>query len=184
MRFRVAAVLVLAFGLLGCLMPVDGLIRIPDPDPSPNTPEYLVPGWKCPASEDMHAIAAIVNPPCSWVPGAMFVQSCRKEVSERRLLAFGCVRVPKVAIWYIMTPPFDADRHLNPNVPIQNWNVWAPYTTEAECQAALVALKPSHDVVQERLAVTQPLQANRQDEIDATTRFAQCASSDVARPDL
>jgi hypothetical protein len=172
------------FGLFGCAMPVDGLIRIPDPDPVASTKPPLIPGWKCPASRGMDHFVAVINPPCSWVPGGVLVSSCRKELAEHELLAFGCVRVPKVAVWYVMLPPLDAERRLNPTVPVQDWDIFKPYKTQRECEIALAPFKlHTIDVAQERLALLQPLQGSRQDQVAAQAQYAQCASSDVARPE-
>ncbi len=177
-------VFVAMVALIGCALPVDGLIRIPDPDPVASAQPPLIPGWKCPASRDMDHFVAVVNPPCSWVPGGPFVSSCGKALAEHRLLAFGCVRIPKVAVWYLMLPPLDADRRLNPNVPVKDWDIFKPYKTQPECETAVAAFKPHNiDAAQERLALIQPVQASRQDEVAAKAQYARCASSDVARPD-
>jgi hypothetical protein len=95
---REFVVFVAMVAFFGCAMPVDGLIRIPDPDPVTSAEPPLIAGWKCPASRDVDHFVAVVNPPCSWVPGGVFVSSCRKKLAEHQLLAYGCVRVPKVAV--------------------------------------------------------------------------------------
>jgi hypothetical protein len=83
-----------------------------------------------------------------------------------------------------MLPPLDADRRLNPNVPIKDWDIFKPYKTQPECETAVAAFKPHNiDVEQERLTLLQPVQGSRQDEVAAKAQYAQCASSDVARPD-
>jgi hypothetical protein len=169
---------------VGCAMPVDGLVRIPDSDPVTSAQPLPIPGWRCPASQEMDHFVAVVNPPCSWVPGGPFVPSCRKEMAEHQLLAFGCVRVPKVAVWYLMLPPLDADRQLNPNVPVEDWDIFKRYKTQPECETALATFKPHNiDVAQERLALLKPLQGSRQEEVASQGQYAQCASSDVARPE-
>jgi hypothetical protein len=184
LNVRDFVVFVATVGLFGCMMAVDFVIHIPDPDPVASTQPALIPGWKCPASRDIDHFVAVVNPPCSWIPGGPLVSSCRKELAEHQLLAFGCIRVPKVAVWYLMLPPLDADRRLSPNVPVKDWDIFKPYSTRPECETAIDALKPRHiDVAQERLALIQPVKGSRQDEVAAQAQYAQCASSDVARPD-
>ncbi len=99
-------------------------------------------------------------------------------------MADGCVRVPKVALWYLMLPPLDASRRLNPSVPLKDWDIFKPYKTQPECEVALAAFKPhTIDVGQTRLALLRPLQDSRQDQVAAQAQYAQCASSDVVRPE-
>jgi hypothetical protein len=180
---RLMVAFVLMVTVFGCLEPLDLEVRPPGFDPvGAETP--LLPGWKCPASNDMDHVVAVANPPCSWVPGASLAPSCQKEMEEHRLLAYGCVRVPKVPIWYVMLPSLDAERRLNPNVPIKDWDIFKPYKTRAECQTAVAALKPrKDDVADRRTELMQPVGDTPQDELAAQAPYAQCASSDVARPD-
>jgi hypothetical protein len=182
MRFRDAAVLLFALTLLGCVAPFDPYIRIPDPDPATNEQPPLIPGWKCPAPKDTTHFTMIPNPPCSWVPGGVLLQSCRKSYVERHLEAEGCVRVPNLAVWYMLVPP-DGARPLNPNESLQNWPAIETYKTEPECQTALTELKSSFGVARRRLEVKELLPNFLGDRIPAGIPYAKCASSDVARPD-
>jgi hypothetical protein len=67
-----------------------------------------------------------------------------------------------------MLPRLDADRRLNPNLPITDWDIFKPYKTRPECETAAAALKPHNiDTAQERLALIQPVKGSRQDEVVA-----------------
>jgi hypothetical protein len=177
---EVPAILVLSLALLGCGPPVDGLLRVPDPNPEHYGhafDEGLIPGWKCPALEDVPHFRVIANPPCYWVPGGVFVKSCRDELEARRMKAAGCVEVAKTTIWYMMIPPVDDERRMNPSAPLEDWTIAGRYKTAPECDSARAALKPPTNESQRRLDLTQPVKDTRQDYIAAGARYAQCTTS-------
>jgi hypothetical protein len=178
------AILVFGLVLFGCVPPADVLVRVPDPNPGHYGhpfDEGLIPGWKCPALEDMPHLAAIANPPCSWVPGGVFFRSCRNELSARQMKAAGCVQVAKTTIWYMMMPPIDGERLMNASAPLEDWTIAGRYKTAPECQSALAALKPPANESQRRLYFTKPVEDTRQDYIAAATLYAQCTASDDPR---
>jgi hypothetical protein len=179
MTFRHAALLVLGIVMLGCATPYE-ITYAPDTRDASNG---LYPGWKCPPSEKINHLFVVDTPACSWVWGAAFDKSCNEKYRASEMKALGCVQVPKVSVWFLMMPPSDADRRMNPSAPLQDWDIFARFKTAPECQTALASLKPTTNVAQRQLDLTQPARGSRQDEIVAAAPFAQCASSDVARPD-
>jgi hypothetical protein len=50
-----------------------------------------------------------------------------------------CAPVPRHAVWYIMVPPLDGIRHMNPEAPYLEWDAFARYETAPECQTALAS---------------------------------------------
>ena len=172
-RLAVALALPLMFVFAGCVLPFAfGL----SPDPNAATP-----GWKCP-KEGLNPITAEALPPCALVRADLFSDSCRQETTDLFYEQKGCVRDPTtVPNWYVIVPPMDDQRRLNPNAPLRQWREFAGYVTADECKAALASDKRTAKVSgAERFDLTRPVDTSLAGFSAATLPYAQC----IAKNDL
>lgn len=145
---RVGLMLVLMLGLAGCELPYSAVV-VPDPG--------YHPGWDCPPPEKMRHVTVLANPPCTWVPGGEFVESCRKAAIASYADQMGCTRESATTpAWYIMTPPVDSTFQFNQEAPLNQWRIFARYSTQAECAAALSGMRSTGASEAEALESNRP----------------------------
>ena len=174
MKPRHAAALALVFVLAGCVLPVAPTIS--------SDPDAPTPGWKCP-KEGLNPIGLVALPPCAWFNLEIFSDSCRQQATNSFYKQKGCVPdSTTVPAWYVIIPPMDDQRRLNPNAPLTQWKTFADYVTADECEAALANDKRTAGVSgTKRLDITQPVDTSRQGFDAAVLPYAQCIAKDDPR---
>jgi len=174
MKVRHAAALALVFVLAGCVLPFAPTVSM-----DPNAP---TPGWKCP-KEGLNPIGVVALPPCSWFDLEVFSDSCRQQATDSFYRQKGCVPdSTTVPTWYVIVPPMDDQRRLNPNAPLTQWKTFAGYVSAGECEAALASDKRTAEVSgARRFDITQPVDTSLQGFGAAALPYAQCIAKDDPR---
>ena len=176
MRFRYVVTFVLALALPGCSAHHK---NNPAVTSQAVALKPIFTGWQCPMTA---AQPVAGTPPCSWTWGGVRFEVCADRINPDQMTALGCAPVPRHAVWYIMVPPLDGMRHMNPEAPYLDWDAFARYRTAPECQSALASLKASVNPSQPRVEMNQTVDESRQGYTASIAPYAQCASSDLARP--
>jgi hypothetical protein len=174
MKTRHAVALALVFVLAGCALPFELTVNM-----DPNAP---TPGWKCP-KEGLNPISVVALPPCSWFDLEAFSDSCRQQATDSFYRQKGCVPDSSTSpTWYVIVPPLDDQRRLNPNAPLNQWVTFAGYISADNCNAALASDKRTDKVSgARRFDITQPVDTSVQGFGVAALPYAQCIAKDDPR---
>lgn len=174
MKSRHAAAVALVFVLAGCVLPVAPTVS--------TDPDAPTPGWKCP-KEGLNPIGFVALPPCSWFDLEVFSNSCRQQETDSFYKQRGCVPdSTTVPTWYVIVPPMDDQRRLNPNAPLYQWKTFANYASADQCKAALANDNRTAEVSgAKRFDLTQSVDTSRQGFAAAVLPYAECIAKDDPR---
>jgi hypothetical protein len=170
-RYAVTLALSLALIFWGCMLPYEPVVTDTSVQP---------PGWKCSHGSPVQVVA---TPACSWIPGGILFESCKQKMEVSTNQQAGCVPDPTTAsVWYVIVPPMDDQRRLNPMAPLSQWKPFSWHRTADECNAALASDKQTAKVSRaERFDITHPVDTSREGFTAAAMPYAQCIAKDDPR---